>query len=213
MIKNLMIALGVIFFVLSGRSNAGLIELNFSDSIASGEFTTFSPHNQQILFSLLAPEFTVNSGDTVRATLMFQNAASFPLLFDPLSPAVGTQGRLIVADPNQPEYRAEFGFSFTFLDTIGSPILTGSEARGAQSGGDLGGGVTILQVADLDVGGLSMEFSNITNSGIGGLPVTYDGARFLVTNAVIPEPSPLTLMVFGTILGLLGYGWRRRKRI
>jgi hypothetical protein len=105
----------------------------------------------------------------------------------------------LTIDPNASRYVAEFGFSFTFLDTNGNSLLSAPSARGIREGGDLHGDVSIPMVADLNVGGLSMEFSDIRNAGIGGLPVTFGGTRFLIHNALFGEPftqvPPITVAI------------------
>ncbi len=220
MMRNLTLVLGVFLFVLSGRSNASPVELNLSASIASGEYTAPTVRDRAALqFQLTAPAFTVNDGDNVRVNLIFENGTSFHLLFDPLESVVGTQGGLTLADSNTPLYVVEFGFSFAFLDTDGNPILSASGPRTRRSGGDLRGAVSNPMVADLNVGGLSFEFSDIRNAGIGGLPVTFGGALFLVHNASFGEPfnqgPPATTVsepTSGTLLAisLLGLvAWRR----
>ena len=151
----------------------------------------------------------------------FSNGESFRLIYDPLSTYLGTQGWLKIAGPSAHPYLAEYGFSFSFLDEAGTPILSESTARVVRSGGDLHGDVTMLQGTTIYVSGLLIEFSGITNSGFGGLPVEYDGARFLIHNALfgppfataqsipepIPEPTTLSLFTVGTIGFLLFRYW------
>jgi hypothetical protein len=218
MTSKLRIAVGAALFAAAQACTAALIELNLSTPLTSAEYSVLSIEDQQLQFSLATSAFVVNDGDTVRVKLLFQDGAVFRLLADPLSPTVGTQGVLVLPDiSGLPPYLVEFGFSFAFLDENAYPVLSDSAARVVRSGGDLRGDVTILQGADLSIGGFSMAFGEITNSGIGGLPVTVSGARFLVHNAIVGEPfastdvsEPGTLALLG--VALMGVALRHRRR-
>ena len=218
---NLAQSLLVVTALLSSTiAAAAIIDLNFVAPLSSAE-VIISPPDDQVQFMVSTSDFLVNSGDSVRAKLSFTNNDSFEVLNDPLSLAIGTQAFLTLVDvPDAAGYTAEFGFSFTFLDVTGAPLLSDTAAPVIRSGGDLHGDVTILQQTDLVVGGLLAEFTNITNAGSGGLPVSFNGARFLVHNVslgapfvessvAVPEPSSPRLVVAGLLfLGLVFF--RRR---
>jgi len=109
--------IGLVLTLGSARAvEAASIDIDLTALLASAELSGQAPSNT-LQFILTVPQFTVNDGDTVKARLLFQGGETFQLLSDPLSLAVGTVGRLSVADPNQPTYVTEFGFSFAFLDT------------------------------------------------------------------------------------------------
>ena len=213
----------------TAQSNGAYFDLNFTASLSTAEISGQPPINADTLqIQLNTPIFTVSNGDTVRANVMFSNGESFQLLSDPLDPVIGMGGRLNVG-PNSSTvlYAAESGFSFSFLDGTGTPILSGFSARAIRFGGDLLAGVAILQGTTIDVYGLSMEFSNITNHFPcnhcnGNLPIEIGGVGFSVTNGLfgspfapegsvspIPEPETYAMLLAG--LGLLGLAARRRK--
>jgi hypothetical protein len=124
----------------------------------------------------------------------------------------------------------------TFYDPIAGPTSIGpgtTLAHGTGSG-DLvgvdfnpGGPVTLLFVPQSYMSGASLSDSatwhNTTISGLGLAPGTYtwtwgsaangtaDDLKVVIPSAAAPEPASLTLLGIGGA-GLVGYGWRRRKR-
>jgi hypothetical protein len=50
------------------------------------------------------------------------------------------------------------------------------------------------------------------NTNLGALTFDSFGPTSTFTATVIPEPASLTLFGIGAVVGLLGYGWRQRKR-
>jgi hypothetical protein len=50
------------------------------------------------------------------------------------------------------------------------------------------------------------------NTSLGALTIESIGTTSTFTATVIPEPASLTLFGIGAVVGLLGHGWRQRKR-
>lgn len=214
------------FFVLVAfvsNSSAGLIEVNLSAPLSSAVINVPSIDDEQMSFSVSAPSFIVNVGDTVRVIWTFTNDDTFQLLADP---HIGLQGWLRVADPLELPYSAQFAPSWSLLDRAGTTVLFGAEPRQGSGGGDLhSGGLTVSLATAIDVWAVTMELSNFVDTSSlsgasGGLPVEFNGADFLIHNALfgspfnntpplhrIPEPISLALLV----IGLAGLGFKKRK--
>lgn len=200
----------VALLVLAPRSFGAIIEVDLVAPLSAAQFNVQASDDQQLQLSIIGSNYVVSTGDTVRVKWTFSNGETFQLLPDP---HIGLQGWLLLANPLTPTYTVQFGVSWSFLDANGVPILSGSEQTQGHSGGDLhSGGLTVANLMAFDVGGLVMELTDIQNLGIGGLPVEFDGARFLVHNALfgspfdtpvgpqpIPEPATLGLIMAGLI--------------
>jgi hypothetical protein len=205
--------MGILIFILNQTyAWASTIEVNSSMPLSMAEY-----HPElvgQVQFSISSSLFTVANGDNVKVRLMFENGEAFQNIFDPLSTSLGVQGFLVTSSLHPTQFLAEYDFTFTFLDNTGAPIVSASPDRLLRSGGDMHGDVTVLMAPSMNVGGLEINFSNILNSGDGGLPAEFEGARFLVHDALlgtpfvdsgipiesIPEPSIIILFFIGLTL-------------
>jgi hypothetical protein len=114
------------------------------------------------------------------------------------------------------------------FSTTGSVNLVDATAAGTLLGSydsfalGLGNQSVSLSVAALDTllgpgaVGVRLEGLETTNTAIvslEGAPVFNKNApQLAITFSVIPEPSALTLMTTAGLVGLAGYGWRRRVR-
>lgn len=177
--------------MLSSTASATIVEVNLVAPLSSASYSVQAIDDQQLQLSIAAPSFVVAAGDTVRVKWSFTNGETFQLLPDP---HIGLQGWLIRSDPTAPTYSVDFVPSWSFLDLSGATILSGSEQRQGQTGGDLhSGGLTVANQAAIEVGGLLMEISHIADissiTGVsGGLPVEFGRARFLIHNALFGSP-------------------------
>jgi hypothetical protein len=200
---------------IAPQCSAAIIEVNLTVPLSSAEYSVPAVDDQAIRLSAIAPSFIVSDGDTVRVKWTFTNGDTFRLLPDP---HIGLQGWLLLADPLTPSYSAQFGPSWSLLDGTGASVLSGSEQIQGNTGGDLhSGGLTVALATAIDVSGIVMELSNITDISSltgagGGLPVEFNGARFLIHNAQfgspfasaspeqpVPEPATFGLLMAGFI--------------
>jgi hypothetical protein len=107
------------------------------------------------------------------------------------------------------------------VDNDGSILLNGSAPIGsgalALGGGDVSGNFNAFhgfQITGGFVSGINnLEFQATDLGVVGGLNV--NGLALTASPSApasaVPEPTSVTLLVSG-VLGLLGYGWRRRKQ-
>src|SRR5262249_30602852 len=100
-----------------------------------------------------------------------------------------------------------FGISFnTFATAPGAYLVTTNLGDVAPSSFDPFPGATPGQFAGLVS---DTPFTSVVVSSPGGFSFTLHDMTYAT---VVPEPASLTLLGLGT-LGLLGYGWRSRRRM
>ena len=210
---------------LAAQSEAAVVEVNLTAPLSSAVYSVQAVDAQTLELSVAAPSFVVAEGDTVRVKWTFSGGETFQLLPDP---HIGLRGWLTRSDPTGQQYSVSFIPSWAFLDVNGNHILTGSEQRQGQTGGDLSsGGLTVANAATLEIAGLQMELSDIVDISTitnvsGSLPVEFSGARFSIENALFglpfddapPDgqaPEPATLALTGAALAGMVATRRRRN--
>lgn len=209
--RSLSKALAILAMAACTQAVAGIVEINFVAPLSSAQFAVAAVDDQQLSLSVSGPSFFVNQGSTVRVRWTFSNAQSFQLMPDP---HIGLQGWLLLTDPSNPPYSAEFAVAWSLLDSSGNAILSGAEGRQTHAGGDLhSGGLTVSLASAVEVSGLIMELSDLAVNGAS--PLEFSGASFLIHNAVFgapftpnpptggaaPEPASLFL-VLAALVGL-----------
>lgn len=73
-----------------------------------------------------------------------------------------------------------------------------------------GGTFDILTASSIDISALKLDLSAVPTSLTFQLSLAAGGAGQILSVSVVPEPSTLVLML-GAVVGLVGFGWRRRR--